>query len=150
MAVQKPSYQFEIERWALRLQMYSFSLVYKKGKDNPADYLSRHPRFSTKPSSREQKISEEYVHFVTMNAMPKALTLKEVSLETENDRTLQTVMELLYTGRWYELDKSRSDYKMLLLYQKVKTQLTVNFEDGVLLKHGKIVLPVSLQNRAID
>ena len=37
----KPSAR--IERWVLRFQPYSFSVVYKPGKDNPADFLSRHP-----------------------------------------------------------------------------------------------------------
>jgi hypothetical protein len=32
-----------IERWILRLQPYTFKVVYKPGATNPADYLSRHP-----------------------------------------------------------------------------------------------------------
>ena len=32
-----------IERWVLRLQPYTFKVVYKPGATNPADYLSRHP-----------------------------------------------------------------------------------------------------------
>lgn len=32
-----------IERWILRLQPYTFRIVYKSGANNPADYLSRHP-----------------------------------------------------------------------------------------------------------
>ena len=32
-----------IERWVLRLQPYSFKVVYRPGATNPADYLSRHP-----------------------------------------------------------------------------------------------------------
>ena len=41
----KPSAR--IERWVLRLQPYSFQVVYKPGVDNPADYLSRHPTSSS-------------------------------------------------------------------------------------------------------
>ncbi len=37
-ASSKPSAR--IERWVLRLQPYTFSVVYKPGKDNPADFLS--------------------------------------------------------------------------------------------------------------
>ena len=29
-----------IERWFLRLQQYDFQVIYKKGSDNPADFLS--------------------------------------------------------------------------------------------------------------
>ncbi len=45
-----------VERWVLRLQPYSFKVVYKPGSTNPADYLSRHP---IKPSYKRQRMTEE-------------------------------------------------------------------------------------------
>jgi transposase InsO family protein len=139
-----------LERWALRLQLYDYDLVYRKGKDNPADYLSRHPRAQSKPSSREQQISEEYVSFVTRESMPKAMTLEQVQNETLKDSTLQTVMDLVYNGQWHRLSKVQTNYKTLLLFRNVRNQLTVNLEDGILLKGGRIVLPFSLQELAVD
>ena len=35
------------ERWALRPQPYQVTVDYRKGTDNPADYISRHPTAST-------------------------------------------------------------------------------------------------------
>ena len=32
-----------IERWGLRLQPYDLRVGYRKGKENPAEYVSRHP-----------------------------------------------------------------------------------------------------------
>jgi hypothetical protein len=32
-----------IERWRLRLQPYDFTVTYRPGSNNPADYMSRHP-----------------------------------------------------------------------------------------------------------
>ena len=32
-----------IERWVLRCQLYDFNVKFEPGRDNPADYLSRHP-----------------------------------------------------------------------------------------------------------
>lgn len=32
-----------IEQWGLRLQPYNFRVEYRKGADNSADYISRHP-----------------------------------------------------------------------------------------------------------
>ena len=62
-----------IERWVLRLQPYSFKIVYKSGGSNPADYLSRHP---TEESCRNQeKMTEQYINFVAQNSVPKAMTL---------------------------------------------------------------------------
>ena len=44
----KPSAR--IERWGLRLQPYDVEVVYRPGKDNPADYMSRHPEAGTSPA----------------------------------------------------------------------------------------------------
>ena len=46
----KPSAR--IERWVLRLQPYQFTVQYKPGVENPADFLSRHP---TKDSVSQQE-----------------------------------------------------------------------------------------------
>lgn len=40
-----------IERWGLRLQPYNLKVEYRKGADNPADYMSRHPLPSVKEGS---------------------------------------------------------------------------------------------------
>jgi len=76
-----------IERWILRLQPYDFSVVYKAGASNPADYMSRHP---TKSSvSAQEKITEEYVHFLTVNAVPKAMSMEEVIKASTDDREIK-------------------------------------------------------------
>ena len=65
-----------IERWGLRLQPYQFKVIHRPGKDNPADYMSRHPdRASPAVASRQAKVTEEYINFLSDHATPKALTL---------------------------------------------------------------------------
>ena len=71
-----------IERWALRLQPYQFNIVHMAGKTNPADVLSRLP-LDNQPF-RERNITEEYINYVTMNAVPKALTLEEIACNKWN------------------------------------------------------------------
>lgn len=71
-----------IERWGLRLQPYNFKVEYRKGADNPADYISRHPiLMQTSDSTRAKKVAEEYVNFVTEYATPKAMTLTEIKMK---------------------------------------------------------------------
>ena len=71
-----------IERWGLRLQPYNFRVEYRKGADNPADYISRHPiLMQTSDSTRAKKVAEEYVNFVTEYATPKAMTLTEIKMK---------------------------------------------------------------------
>lgn len=56
-----------IERWGLRLQPYNFKVEYRKGADNPADYMSRHPICSQAgDSTRATKVAEEYVNLRVM------------------------------------------------------------------------------------
>ena len=66
--------QARIERWTTRLHEYDFTICYKPGSNNPADYLSRHPVQLAKSKS----IAEEYINFIASNAVPKAMTRDEV------------------------------------------------------------------------
>ena len=74
-----------VERWVLRLQPYNFRVIYKKGSQNEADYLSRHPINKSQSESNEEQIAEEYVNYVIQNAVPRTMTLEEVK-----DATLKT------------------------------------------------------------
>ena len=87
-----------IERWALRLQPYTFNVVHIAGKTNPADVLSRLP-LENQPF-RERNIAEEYINCVTVNAVPKALTLEQIVNATEADPLLQQVQCCLSDCGW--------------------------------------------------
>ena len=50
------------ERWQLRLTPYDFTVRHRPGKDNPADYMSRHPLDNQ--SVRSSNAAEEYVNFI--------------------------------------------------------------------------------------
>ena len=56
-------------------------IEYRKGCDNPSDYLSRHPRVSEK-SSREELVAEEYVNFIATESVPKAMSYAKVLAAT--------------------------------------------------------------------
>jgi hypothetical protein len=102
-----------IERWALRLQPYQLTVRYRKGEGNPADYLSRHPSKQPTTASREQKIAEEYVNYITVTSTPKALTVQEIEEATKADATLQAVSKAIETGNWQEGPKQqRSLYRV--------------------------------------
>lgn len=77
-----------IERWNLRLQSYDFEAVHMRGIHNPSDFLSRH---SIQEAVRSRSLAEEYVHFLTVNAVPKAMTLEEIKSAVKQDKTLQCV-----------------------------------------------------------
>ena len=132
-----------IERWSLRLQPYNFSVVYRSGITNPADYMSRHP---ANPSCACDDV-EEYINLITHSAIPNALSLAEVAEATKNDPTLQKVIAVVRSNNWKSLAKDDDcDVKK---YLQLKNELTVS-NDDIILKNNKIVLPNSLRKQAID
>ena len=119
-----------IERWNLRLQDYDFDVSYTKGHDNPSDFLSRHlPINDTSGDKQFQNIAEKYVCFLTQHAIPKAMTLPEIQQATTADPTLQLLMELITTGKWYLIDnlttQSHPNVSIpeLKAYRKIKANL---------------------------
>ena len=127
-----------IERWMLRLQEYDFKVVYKSGADNPADFLSRHPQEYT---TKTQSEAEEYVNFLVYTAVPQSMTLQEVANETQKDHTLRAVRAALRTGYW------NSD--SVQGYKQIRHEITIDDNNHILLRGSRIILPSSLQARAV-
>ena len=128
-----------IERWVLRLQPYAFKIIYKSGANNPADYLSRHP---TNESRRKQeKMTEQYINFVTQHSVPKAMTLKEILDATNADAALTELRDAIKTNKW--------DSPAVKPFKAVKNELTTTTQ-GIILRGTRIVIPAVLQQRAID
>ena len=127
-----------IDRWKLRLMPYNYHLVYKPGKDEktPADFLSRHPNCS---EPQPESVAEEYVNYVCANAVPTAMTLQEIQLETSVDDTMQMVIQAIETNNWSDLSTTE--------YKKVSDELSVH--KGIILRGHRIVMPTSLRRRTI-
>ena len=135
-----------IERWLMELQQYRFTVEYRPGASNPADYASRHPIGDPEAQNYESE-SEEHVSFVAKNAVPKAITLPEIESATAKDPTLQAVMSAVKSGCWYKAPPNES-LSELSRYERVKEQLTCT--DTVLLKSDRLVVPSALQERIVD
>ena len=136
-ASSKPSAR--IERWVLRLQPYNFSVVYKPGKDNSADFLSRHPTFES--VSKHANMADEYVNLLTLAAVPKAMTMREIQTATNTDKILQSLRAAIRCNMW--------DSDLVKPYKNIKEELTVTMQN-VILRGSRIIIPESLQQRAID
>ncbi len=141
-----------IERWALRINPYNPTIVYSPGKDNPADYMSRHPCTGV-TTHREEKVAEEYINFVAEHATPKAVRLEEVKAATESDAVLQKVIDYMRHGTWYrhKVDPvSNADVQDIKSYHAIRDELTVNDEGNLILRGTRLVIPKALQERIIN
>lgn len=140
-----------IERWNLRLQAYDFTLKYRPGTDNPADYLSRHPAEKADAKTRhESRVADEYVSFLLSNLVPKAMTLREITDATKADPTLQAVISAVRTGQWHAPQGHDIDITSFNILKTVRDELSFSEEHNVVLRASQIVIPRSLQQRAID
>ena len=131
-----------VERWMLRLQPYNFNVIYKKGSQNEADFLSRHPVMPRMQETTAEKMAEHHVSFVISHAVTKAMSLTEISAETENDSVLMKVKECLKSGKWDENDPE------ITIYHRCSEEISFNKAENILLKGNRIIIPASLQERA--
>lgn len=126
-----------MERWRLRLMPYQFALEYRPGKSNPADYMSRHPY--DKPT--RDNAAEAYVAYISQHAVPKAMSLDEVRLATQESSTLQQVMNAIQSGKWY-------DSPDLTPFVRFRDEFSII--DGVILRDHRLVIPSALQHRVVE
>ena len=132
-----------IKRWALRLMKFSFDIIHKAGAFNIADYLSRHP--VGEPDYEQCEEDQAFIAFITDNSVPKTMTVDEVIKATKKDERLTALRSIIQgqAAASKELDESvRAEFA------RVIEELTVA-ESGIVLRGSRIVLPASLQERAL-
>lgn len=139
-----------IERWAIRLQPYNATVVYRPGSDNPADFLSRHPCQQTRQTSREEKVAEEFIDYISINSVPKAMSIEQVRCATMADATLQAVVQALGTGKWQQNLSDKVDVESYKSYQMLKNELTTTVDGDTILRGHRLAIPATLQKCAVD
>jgi transposase InsO family protein len=130
----KPSAR--IERWVLRLQGYEYNVVYRPGKSNIADCLSRLNRGSNTDDSGEK---EDVVRFVARDSEPVAMSIREIEIESAKDEELSSVRQYIQMGNW-------KDCKMLS-YSAIKNELCSVGQ--VIMRGSRIVIPKSLRREVL-
>ena len=136
-----------IERVRMKLQSFRSEICMIKGKDNPADYLSRHPLPYHTCSKEEQSDYADVENFVfTISRMlPEAITSARVIKETASDPVLSKLLTLLLAG--HMAPPREGDLDLLKPYFPIWQELST--AGGMVLKGEKIVLPESLIEDAI-
>ena len=77
-----------------------------------------------------------------------AMNTEEIREATEKDATMPATIQAIRYGWWYKaVDKPNVNAKVLESFKKVKHMLTVS--DKIIL-HGRVVIPASLQQRAVN
>ena len=139
-----------IECWNLRLQNYNFIVTYRPGRDNPADFMSRHP---AKVQRTHHNFAEEYVNFLARHAVPIAISYEEIIQETDKDSTLSALKMLITSGKLQlplQTDHFAPDINLreLQAYAKVQGELVITGKDSIL-KGTKLLITETLRSRVI-
>ena len=126
-----------IERWLLYLQQFQYELTHIRGKDNPADVLSRLPIGQTQDEDTRE--TEDFAYSVASEAMPAALMPKQVEIASADDPTLHLVRQAVMIGDWSQLSGTT--------YKAVQDELWLIGQ--VVMRGNRIVMPESLWKQSI-
>lgn len=124
-----------IERWVLRLQAYNCRIVYFPGKNNIADPLSRLCAIS----QPEPFDNENYINQLIDYALPVAVSLGEIVKRSEKDEEILTVKKGIMERVW---ENKVNTYKIF--------ESGLCFQDAILLRGNKLVIPVELRGRILQ
>lgn len=122
----------------LRLQAFRYKVVYKPGKSNIADPLSRLLSKQTAADDRFSRTTAEYINWIIDHAEPKAVKIKEIEEESKRDPAICAMKDAVYNNDWSELTA---------LYKPFKTEFC--FRDDILLRGTKLVIPEALRQKML-
>lgn len=126
-----------IERWVLRLQSYTFKVIYRSGKSNIADVFSRLCQKDEKAIPFDEE-NDQYIASIVELARPLAVKLAEIESESSLDPEIMSIKQALDTGNWP---------KDILAYKPF--QLELCFAGEVLLRGTRIVIPPRLRGKIL-
>lgn len=142
-----------LQRYAMFLSGYNYTIEYIRSADNCADFLSRAslPTPPPSPTSAYQAGAEgdlvigecdraAYVNFVVEGSLP--VTLDKLREETEKDAILSKVKRFVING-W----PPKVNDVLLKPFYLCRMQLSL--ENGCLMRGHKVVIPESLQHKLI-
>lgn len=121
-----------IERWVLRLQAFEYTVVYRKGKSNIADPLSRLSMWKSRDDFDGEDGSMVRVILETA-----AIDITEIEKAAEEDEETLAVKEALNTGDWND--------EKIKQYQIFRNEL--GCVGDILVRGTKLVVPVALRSR---
>ncbi|KAJ8735710.1 hypothetical protein PYW07_007330 [Mythimna separata] len=124
-----------IERWMLRLQSYQYKVIYRPGKNNIADPLSRLCKLTPENSAP----NVDYVQNIIEYVRPIAVSLSDIERCSNEDLEIQKVKEGVNERKW---DAAVKCYKL------IENELC--FHEGILLRGTKIVIPKVLRDRVLS
>ena len=134
------------DRIKLRHQDICYTVIWRKGTQNPSDYLSRHATpFKNLPSHirKESREFEKTIWFLQFSPYTESISMSNIIEATNSDDNLILLKDCINNGH---LDKSNAS---LTPYSKIFDELTIS-DEGLILRGDKIILPTTLREIAFQ
>ena len=137
------------QRIKLNHQNIPYVLEYRKGSANISDYMSRHGKPLCKLSVEQQRESEESSNLLYMlhsTQVVDRIGIGLIATETMKDETLSKIQTMIKKGQT-AIPRQESDN--VRKFSPIMHELTLA-ANGIIMKHDRMVLPTSLQGKAIE
>ena len=136
-------------RVKLRHQDIPYVIEYRKGKLNQSDFISRHSKPLKQLSAKERAEPEELNNLLyALHTTPvmDCIGISTIAKETAADSALSKIVSYVKKGQtWIP----KTDQEEVQRFKSIMSELTVT-GNGILLKDDRVVLPSSLQSKAIE
>ena len=123
-------------------QGYNYTVVYEKGSTNPSDFLSRHPQRDPEVKDEADEQWDIEVDTLIRWSIPEPVTLEKIKEATDESTVMQELKGAIKKG-YVERDQTN-----LRPYKKIINELS--YEQGVVLRGERIVIPEKLQSEVIQ
>lgn len=127
-----------IERWVIRLMSYKFKVIFKPGKTNIADPLSRLLKQIDTQTNASEEI-EEYIRWIVSYAEPKAIKIDEINEFSARNDAILAVKTALNGNQWLE---------KAIAFKPFANELC--FAGNILLRGTRIVMPQDLREQTLQ
>ncbi|XP_053954964.1 uncharacterized protein K02A2.6-like [Anastrepha ludens] len=127
-----------IERWLLRLQPFKFKVIYRPGKENIADSVSRLCKV-VNASTFDNDHNHNIFHIVE-SSIPSAMGICEIAKESTKDQELVNAASYVKDGLW-ETDKTSTFYPF---------RYELSAVGDILLRGTRIVIPKTLREQTLQ
>ena len=136
-------------RVKLRHQDIPYVIEYRKGKLNQSDFISRHSKPLEQLSVEQRAEPEELNNLLyALHTTPvmDCIGLSTIAKETAADSVLSKIVSYVKKGQtWIP----KTDQEAVQKFKTIMSELTVT-GNGILLKDDRVVLPSSLQSKAVE
>lgn len=126
-----------IQRWAIFLSAFNYTLQYVKGENNVADTFSRLPI----PNNSIEPVEKNYINYISDRGIE--IDHKRIKFETARDPVLSKVYIAIQNGTLTSLNEEV--YKPF-----VKREKELSIEQGAIMWGYRIVIPFKLHEIMLD